>query len=52
MVVNLDLTVGIVTAASVTILYTMIGQMTAVAYTDIFQLFFIIGGLVSLEFKV
>ncbi|KAL4228757.1 hypothetical protein ACF0H5_011800 [Mactra antiquata] len=45
-IVNLDLTVAIVTSALVTVIYTMIGQMISVAYTDIVQLAFITFGLV------
>ena len=47
MIVNLDLTVAIVTSAGVTVFYTMIGQMISVAYTDVVQLIFIVFGLVS-----
>lgn len=45
-IVNLDLNVAIVTSSTVTIFYTMIGQMIAVAYTDILQLAFMTGGLI------
>ncbi|KAH3703512.1 high-affinity choline transporter 1-like [Dreissena polymorpha] len=44
-IVNLDLTVAIVTSAGVTVFYTMIGQMISVAYTDVVQLIFIVFGL-------
>lgn len=47
MIVNIPLTVAIVTSSAVTIIYTMIGQMVSVAYTDIVQLIFITSGLVS-----
>ncbi|XP_063439810.1 high-affinity choline transporter 1-like [Mytilus trossulus] len=50
-IVNIPLTVAIVTSSAVTIIYTMIGQMISVAYTDIVQLMFITFGLVlSLPF--
>ncbi|VDI16898.1 Hypothetical predicted protein, partial [Mytilus galloprovincialis] len=50
-IVNIPLTVAIVTSSAVTIIYTMIGQMISVAYTDIAQLLFITFGLVlSLPF--
>lgn len=50
-IVNIPLTVAIVTSSAVTIIYTMIGQMVSVAYTDIVQLIFITSGLVlSLPF--
>ncbi|XP_071175611.1 high-affinity choline transporter 1-like [Mytilus edulis] len=50
-IVNIPLTVAIVTSSAVTIIYTMIGQMVSVAYTDIVQLIFITFGLVlSLPF--
>jgi len=43
-IVNLNLTVAIVTSAGVSIIYTVIGQMISVAYTDVVQLFFIAAG--------
>jgi high affinity choline transporter 7 len=44
-VLDLDLTTGIVISAAVVILYTMAGGMWAVAYTDAFQLVLVIVGL-------
>jgi len=46
-IIQLSRTAAIISSASVTITYTMIGQMIAVAYTDIVQLVLITGGLVS-----
>ena len=46
MIINIDLTIAIVTSAAVTTFYTMIGQMISVAYTDIIQLLLILFGLV------
>lgn len=45
-IININLNVAIVTSAAVTTLYTMIGQMISVAYTDIIQLSLILFGLV------
>ncbi|XP_060081442.1 high affinity choline transporter 1-like [Ylistrum balloti] len=39
-------TIAIATSASITVVYTMIGQMISVAYTDVVQLILITGGLV------
>ena len=44
-VLDLDLTTGIVVSAAVVTLYTMAGGMWAVAYTDAFQLVLVIIGL-------
>ena len=44
-VLDLDLTTGIVISAAVVTLYTMAGGMWAVAYTDAFQLLLVIAGL-------
>ncbi len=44
-VLDLDLTTGIVVSAAVVTLYTMAGGMWAVAYTDAFQLLLVIVGL-------
>ena len=44
-VLDLDLTTGIVISAAVVTLYTMAGGMWAVAYTDAFQLLLVIVGL-------
>ena len=44
-VLDLDLTTGIVVSAAVVTLYTMAGGMWAVAYTDAFQLALVIVGL-------
>ena len=44
-VLDLDLTTGIVVSAAVVTLYTMAGGMWAVAYTDAFQLSLVIVGL-------
>jgi high affinity choline transporter 7 len=44
-VLDLDLTTGIVVSAAVVTLYTMTGGMWAVAYTDAFQLVLVIAGL-------
>ncbi|KAL3886143.1 hypothetical protein ACJMK2_026159, partial [Sinanodonta woodiana] len=45
-IINMNLTIAVCTSSAVTILYTMIGQMISVAYTDIAQLILITFGLV------
>nr|XP_022325619.1 high-affinity choline transporter 1-like [Crassostrea virginica] len=50
-IVNIPLSIAIVSSSAATVFYTMFGQMISVAYTDIVQLIFIIIGLgVSLPF--
>lgn len=46
-VLDLNLTTGIVISAAVVTIYTMAGGMWAVAYTDAFQLLLVIGGLAA-----
>ncbi|XP_064630569.1 high affinity choline transporter 1-like [Lineus longissimus] len=45
-ITDIDVTIAIVVSAAVGVIYTLFGQMVAVAYTDIVQLTFIIVGLV------
>ncbi|KAK3096853.1 hypothetical protein FSP39_003971 [Pinctada imbricata] len=45
-IIEIDLKIAILTSSAVTICYTMIGQMKAVALTDVLQLCFITFGLV------
>ncbi|ESO93740.1 hypothetical protein LOTGIDRAFT_104920 [Lottia gigantea] len=45
-IIGLDVLTSILVSAGVTVLYTMIGQMISVAYTDLVQLFFIALGLI------
>ena len=42
---NMDITTAIVVSSSIAILYTMMGGLWSVAYTDVIQLIFIIVGL-------
>ncbi len=49
MILHLDVSIAVVSSASIAIFYTMFGHMVAVAYTDVLQLILIIGGLVSFE---
>ncbi|XP_048776089.2 high-affinity choline transporter 1-like [Ostrea edulis] len=50
-IVNIPLSIAIVSSSLATVFYTMFGQMISVAYTDIVQLIFIIIGLgLSLPF--
>ena len=46
-IIDLDTRITIPLSAGVAMVYTMLGQMVSVAYTDIIQLLFIIVGLVS-----
>ena len=48
-ILNVNLNVAIISSAAVTVIYTMVGQMISVAYTDVVQLGFITGGLVSYD---
>jgi Na+/proline symporter len=50
-IVNIPLSVAIVSSSVATVCYTMFGQMISVAYTDIVQLTFITIGLVYIHFK-
>ena len=51
MVIGVGVEVAILVSAGVSILYTMVGQMIAVAYTDVFQLICITVGLVRSRLK-
>ena len=50
-VIGVSVEVAILVSAGVSILYTMVGQMIAVAYTDVFQLICITVGLVRSRLK-
>lgn len=39
---------AVILSAAVAVFYTLIGQMVSVAYTDIVELIFLIGGLVNM----
>ena len=47
MILNIDVNISIIVSAVIAVLYTLIGGLISVAYTDVFQLFFIAFGLVS-----
>ena len=49
-ILNIDINVSIIVSAVIAVLYTLIGGLISVAYTDVFQLFFIAFGLVSSSF--
>ena len=49
-ILNLDINVSIIVSAAIAVLYTLLGGLISVAYTDVFQLFFIAFGLVRLFF--
>jgi len=44
-ILNLDINVSIIVSAVIAVMYTLIGGLISVAYTDVFQLFFIAFGL-------
>jgi len=44
-ILNLDINVSIIVSAAIAVLYTLLGGLISVAYTDVFQLFFIAFGL-------
>lgn len=46
-ILNIDIDVSIIVSAVIAVLYTLMGGLISVAYTDVFQLFFIVFGLVS-----
>ena len=48
----LDINVSIIVSAAIAVLYTLLGGLISVAYTDVFQLFFIAFGLVRLFFQI
>jgi len=44
-ILKLDINVSIIVSAAIAVMYTLIGGLISVAYTDVFQLFFIAFGL-------
>ena len=46
-ILSLDETISIIVSAAIALLYTMLGGLISVAYTDVVQMFFIVFGLVS-----
>ena len=46
-ILQIDINVSIIISAIIAVCYTLIGGLISVAYTDVFQLFFIAFGLVS-----
>lgn len=44
-ILNLNINVSIIVSAAIAVLYTLLGGLISVAYTDVFQLFFIAFGL-------
>ena len=47
-IIGLDIVIAVIVSAAVAVLYTLIGQMVSVAYTDILELIVLAFGLVSL----
>lgn len=52
MIANVPLVIAVCVSAGVTVLYTVIGNMVAVAYTDVAQLALIFIGLVRNGFGI
>ncbi len=46
-ILNIDTVTSIIISAVIAVLYTLVGGLISVAYTDVFQMFFIAFGLVS-----
>ena len=44
-ILDIDIKVSVVLSAAVAVLYTLVGGMFSVAYTDVIQIVFIFGGL-------
>lgn len=44
-ILNLDINISIIVSAVIAVMYTLLGGLISVAYTDVFQLFFIAFGL-------
>ena len=47
MILKIDNTTSVIVSAAISVGYTLVGGMISVAYTDVFQLFFIAFGLVG-----
>ena len=50
-ILNLDEKVSIIMSAVIALGYTLLGGLISVAYTDVIQIFFIVFGLVSSEYR-
>ena len=46
-ILHIENTISIIISAIIAVVYTLLGGLVSVAYTDVFQLFFIAFGLVS-----
>ena len=46
-ILHIENTISIIISAIIAVMYTLLGGLVSVAYTDVFQLFFIALGLVS-----
>ena len=47
MIIGLDVNIAIAISTVVAVVYTLFGQMVAVAYTDVLQFGFVVTGMVS-----
>ena len=47
-ITGLNIVMAVIVSAAVAVFYTLIGQMISVAYTDVVELIFLLGGLVSI----
>ena len=50
MIIGLNIVMAVIVSAAVAVFYTLIGQMISVAYTDVVELIFLLGGLVSFSY--
>ena len=48
-ILHIENTISIIISAIIAVMYTLLGGLVSVAYTDVFQLFFIALGLVNIE---
>ena len=51
-ILNLDEKVSIIMSAVIALGYTLLGGLISVAYTDVIQIFFIVFGLVSQDWRL
>ena len=51
-ILNLDEKVSIIMSAVIALGYTLLGGLISVAYTDVIQIFFIVFGLVSGDWRL
>lgn len=50
MIIDININISVIVSALIATMYTLVGGLYSVAYTDVVQLFCIFLGLVSLSF--